>query len=82
VSLEYPDGMRATTADGAYEFRILERGGKIIAQVYSNVSNSFDMTGKADKNPDWPFASIDEAKQWAERHASVVLKRPGALHWP
>jgi hypothetical protein len=58
--------MRATSADGAFEFRILERHGKIIAQVYSNVSHSFDTTGKVDRNPNWEFASVDEAKEWAK----------------
>jgi len=49
-------------ADGAFEFHILERSGKAVAQVYSNVSHAFDTTGKADKNPDWLFASIDEVR--------------------
>ncbi len=73
--------MRATSADGAFELRILERHGKIVAHVYSNISHSFDSTGKADRNPDWEFASVDEAKEWAQRHLSEVLKVPGELHW-
>jgi hypothetical protein len=73
--------MRATTADGAFEFRILERHGKIVAQVYRNSSHSFDTTGKVDRNPNWEFASVDEAKQWADRHCSEVLKVPGQLNW-
>jgi hypothetical protein len=80
-SLRYPLSMRATSADGAFEFRILERHGKIVAQVYSNISHSFDTTGKADSNPDWGCASVDEAKEWAERHCSEVLKVPGQLNW-
>jgi len=80
-SLRYPLSMRATTADDSFEFRILERGGKIIAQVYSRSAHSFDTTGKADRNPDWAFASIDEAKAWAQRHCAEVLKVPGQLHW-
>jgi len=68
--------MRATTADDAFEFRILERGGKIIAQVYRRSAHSFDTTGKAERNPDWAFASIDEAKAWAQRHCAEVLKVP------
>ena len=73
--------MRATSADGAFEFRIMERGGKIIAQVCRNSSHCFDTTGKADRNPDWAFGSIDEAKAWAQRHCSEVLKVPGQLNW-
>jgi hypothetical protein len=80
-SLRYPLSMRATTADGAFEFRILERRGKIMAQVYRNSSHSFDTTGKADRNPNWEFTSVDEAKEWAERHCAEVLKVPGQLHW-
>ena len=80
-SLRYPLSMRATTADDFFEFRILERGGKIIAQVYRRSAHSFDTTGKADRNPDWAFASIDEAKAWAQRHCAEVLKVPGQLHW-
>ena len=73
--------MRATTADGAFEFRILERHGKIMAQVYRNSSHSFDTTGKADSNPNREFDSIDEAKGWAQQHLSEVLKVPGQLNW-
>ena len=73
--------MRATTADGAFEFRILERSGKIIAQVYHNNTHTLDMTGRVDRNPNWEFASVDEAKDWAERHAAGVLKIPGKLYW-
>jgi hypothetical protein len=73
--------MRATTADGAFEFRILERHGKIMAQVYRNSSHSFDTSGKADRNPNWEFTSIEVAKEWAERHCAEVLKVPGHLHW-
>ena len=57
--------MRATSPDGTFEFRVLERSGKILAQVYRNSSHSFDTTGKADSNPDWEFASVDEAKEFA-----------------
>ena len=78
---EYADSMRATTADGAFEFRILERNGKILAQVYSNSTHTLDTTGRVDRNPNWEFASVDEAKEWAERHAAEVLKIPGKLHW-
>jgi hypothetical protein len=80
-SLKYTDSMRATSADGAFEFRILERHEKIVAQLYSNVCHSFDTTEKADSNPNWEFASVDEAKEWAERHCSEVLKVPGQLNW-
>ena len=80
-SLRYPRSMRAMTADSAFEFRILERHGKIMAQVYRNSSHSFDTTGNADRNPNWKFASVDEAKEWAERHCAEVLKVPGQLHW-
>jgi hypothetical protein len=73
--------MRAKTADGTFEFRILERHGKIMAQVYRSSSHSFDTTGKADRNPNWEFISIDVAKEWAERHCAEVLKVPGQLHW-
>ena len=73
--------MRATTADGAFEFRILERQGKIIAQVYRNSSQSLDTTGKANRNPDWEFTSVDEAKEWAKHHCAEVLKVPGQMHW-
>ena len=73
--------MRATTADGAFEFRILERHGKIVVQVYSNISHSFDTTGRADSNPDLVCASVDKAKEWAEGHCTEVLKVPGHLHW-
>ena len=73
--------MRATSADGVFEFRILERRGKIVAQVYRNSSHSFDITGKTDRNPDWEFSSVDKAKAWAERHLSEVLKVPGQLNW-
>jgi uncharacterized protein YkuJ len=51
--------MRAATADGAFEFRILERHGKIMAQVYRNSSHSFETSGKADRSPNWEFTSID-----------------------
>src|SRR5215472_781588 len=78
---EYAYKVRATTADGAFEFWILERSGKIIAQVYRRSTNTLDFTGKADRNPNWEFASIDEAKEWAERHLAEVLKIPGRLHW-
>jgi hypothetical protein len=80
-SLKYADTMRATTSDGAFEFRILERYGKIMAQVYRNSSHSLDTTGKADRNPNWEFVSIDAAKEWADRHCAEVLKVPGQLHW-
>jgi hypothetical protein len=80
-SLRYSLIMRATTADGAFEFRILERHGKIMAQVYRNSSHAFDTTGKADRNPNWEFASVDEAKEWAERHCADVLKVQGQLQW-
>ena len=73
--------MRAKTADGAFEFRILERHGKIIAQVYRNSTHALDITGRVDRNPNWEFASVDEAKEWAERHCSEILKIPGKLHW-
>jgi hypothetical protein len=73
--------MRSTTADGAFEFRILERNGKILTQVYCNSTHTLDMTGRVDRNPNWEFASVDEAKEWAERHAAEVLKIPGKLHW-
>jgi hypothetical protein len=75
------NSMRATTSDGAFEFRILERHQKIVAQVYSNISHSFDTTGKADRNPNWEFPSIEVAKEWAERHCAEVLNVPGQLHW-
>ena len=80
-SLKYADSMRATSPDGTFEFRVLERSGKILAQVYRNSSHSFDTTGKADRNPNWEFASVDGAKEWAERHCAEVLKVPGQLHW-
>jgi hypothetical protein len=73
--------MRATSADGAFELRILERSGKIVVQVYSNSSHSFDTSGKVNNSPNWEFASVDEAKEWAQRHISEVLKVPGQLHW-
>ena len=79
-SLRYSLNMRATS-DSAFEFRILERHGKVVAQVYRNSSHSFDTTGKADRNPNWEFASLDEAKEWAERHCAEVLRVPGQLHW-
>lgn len=81
VSLTYADSMRAASPDGAFEFRILERSGKILAQVYRNSTHSFDTTGKADRTPNWEFASVDEAREWAERHLSEVLKIPGKLVW-
>jgi len=80
-SLKYADSMRATSADRAFEFRIQERHGKIVAQVYRNSSHSFDTTRKVDRNPNWEFASVDEANEWAERHCADVLKVPGQLHW-
>jgi uncharacterized protein YkuJ len=73
--------MRATTVDGAFEFRILERHGKIMAQVYRNSSHTFDTTGKADRDPNWEFASIDMAKEWVGRHCADVLKVQGQLQW-
>jgi hypothetical protein len=67
-SLRYPRSMRATIADGAFEFRVLERHG-------------FDTTGRANSNPDLVCASVDEAKEWVEQHCAEVLKVPGHLHW-
>jgi hypothetical protein len=52
-----------------------------MAQVYRNSSHSFDTAGKADRNPNWEFTSVAEAKEWAERHCAEVLKVPGQLHW-
>ncbi len=80
-SLKYADSVRATSPDGAFELRILERSGKILAQVYRHSAHSFDTTGKVDRNPNWEFASVDMAKEWAERHCAEVLKVPGQLHW-
>jgi hypothetical protein len=57
-----------------FEFRILERRAKIVAQGYRNVSHSLDTTGEAGRNPDWEFSSVDQAKESARRHLSEVLR--------
>jgi hypothetical protein len=54
---------------------------KIVAQVYRNSRHSFDTTGKPDRNPHWVCGSVDEAKEWAERHCVEVLKVLGQLNW-